>query len=190
MGADGGGGLRARMGNLVGIGGNAAPSRPERNAALVAAGVKPLAAGEVAAAMDRNEADLKSKVADKGITVTRVGNQIILTMSADVAFDSRRDRLKRSFIPALNALADDLKANSQTLIDVYGHTDDSGEEARNFELSQGRALAIANHLAGQGVSDKRFAVTGFGESRPAGPNDSADGRAKNRRIEIQLTPLT
>lgn len=182
--------FRSRVGSLVGLGGGEAVSRPERNAALVAAGVKPLAAAEVAAAMDRNEADLRAKLQGKGVTINRVGDQILLVIPADQLFDAQKDQIKRSFTPTLNALAADLKSYNQTLIDVYGHTDTNGAEDKNFELSQKRALAVASHLAGQGVSDKRFAVTGFGETRQAADNGTSEGRAKNRRVEIQLSPLT
>ena len=60
----------------------------------------------------------------------------------------------------------------------------------NFDLSQRRALAVANYLSGQGVDSRRFAVTGFGKTRPIASNATAAGRAQNRRVEIQLSPLT
>ena len=66
----------------------------------------------------------------------------------------------------------------------------TGDERYNYELSQRRALAVANYLAGQGVDSRRFAVTGFGETRPIADNNSPAGRALNRRVEIQLSPLT
>ncbi|TIM59509.1 MAG: OmpA family protein, partial [Mesorhizobium sp.] len=56
--------------------------------------------------------------------------------------------------------------------------------------SQRRALAVANYLSGQGVDSRRFAVTGFGKTRPVASNATAAGRAQNRRVEIQLSPLT
>jgi outer membrane protein OmpA-like peptidoglycan-associated protein len=76
------------------------------------------------------------------------------------------------------------------LVDVYGHTDSTGSEQHNFDLSQRRAISVANYLGSQGVDSRRFAVTGFGETRPIASNDTKEGRAKNRRVEIQLSPLT
>ncbi|HRD78835.1 MAG TPA: OmpA family protein, partial [Hyphomicrobiaceae bacterium] len=74
--------------------------------------------------------------------------------------------------------------------DVYGHTDSTGSDEHNFDLSQRRALSVANYLAGQGVDSRRFAVTGFGKTRPIASNNTQAGRAQNRRVEIQLSPLT
>ena len=83
-----------------------------------------------------------------------------------------------------------LKKYKQTIVDVYCHTDSTGSDQHNFDLSQRRALAVANYLSAQGVDSRRFAVTGFGESRPVASNNTAEGRAQNRRVEIQLSPLT
>ena len=83
-----------------------------------------------------------------------------------------------------------LQKYKQTLVDVYGHTDSTGNDEHNFDLSQRRALSVANYLSAQGVDSRRFAVTGFGETKPIASNATAQGRAANRRVEIQLTPLT
>jgi outer membrane protein OmpA-like peptidoglycan-associated protein len=72
------------------------------------------------------------------------------------------------------------------VVDVYGHGDDN----YNFDLSQRRALSVANYLNAQGVDSRRFAVTGFGETRPIASNATNAGKAQNRRVEIQLSPLT
>ncbi len=82
-----------------------------------------------------------------------------------------------------------LQKYNQTLVDVYGHTDSSGDDQYNFDLSQRRALAVANYLSAQGVDSRRFAVTGFGETKPIASNATAAGKAQNRRVEIQLSPL-
>jgi len=83
-----------------------------------------------------------------------------------------------------------LKKYNQTLVDVFGHTDSTGSAQHNFDLSQRRALSVANYLSAQGVDSRRFAVTGFGKTRPIATNDTPEGRAQNRRVEIQLSPLT
>ena len=78
--------------------------------------------------------------------------------------------MKPSFYQVLNSVALVLQKYKQTLVDVYGHTDSSGDDQYNFDLSQRRALAVANYLSAQGVDSRRFAVTGFGETKPIASN--------------------
>ncbi len=140
--------------------------------------------------MDQAEAELRAQLRATGVSVTRVGNQVILNMPSDVTFETDQDQINPVFYPTLNSVALVLKKYNRTIIDVYGHTDSTGDDAYNFNLSQRRALSVANYLSQQGVDSRRFAVTGFGETRPIGNNNTAQGRAQNRRVEIQLSPLT
>lgn len=189
--AGSGGGLGSRVGALIGLGSSGATTRSERSASLVSAGFKPLAGANIKTEMDRNEAELRAKLdGTDGVAVTRVGDQIIISMQSDAAFSGNKDELKRGFQGTLDKIAAVLKAYDRTLIDVFGYTDSNGSEQGNSDLSQRRALAIANVLARKGIHEQRFAVTGFGETRSIASNDTAEGRAKNRRMEIQLTPLT
>ena len=66
----------------------------------------------------------------------------------------------------------------------------SGDDQYNFDLSQRRALAVANYLSAQGVDQRRFAVTGFGKTKPDRVQRDGRGQGANRRVEIQLSPLT
>jgi outer membrane protein OmpA-like peptidoglycan-associated protein len=111
-------------------------------------------------------------------------------MPSDITFATDQDTVKPEFYQVLNSVALVLKKYNQTLVDVFGHTDSTGSEQHNLDLSQRRALAVANYLSAQGVDSRRFAVTGFGESRPIASNATAEGRSQNRRVEIQLSPLT
>lgn len=185
----GGAALGAGLGALAGLavgGSNVA----QRNAVLIGAGIGALAGGAIGATMDRNEAELRAQLQGTGVSVTRTGNQIILNMPSDVTFATDQDTVKSAFYPTLNSVALVLKKFNQTVVDVYGHTDSTGNDNYNFELSQRRALSVANYLAAQGVDSRRFAVTGFGETRPIADNATNAGRAQNRRVEIQLSPLT
>jgi outer membrane protein OmpA-like peptidoglycan-associated protein len=140
--------------------------------------------------MDQNENALRAQLQGTGVSVTRNGNQIILNMPSDITFATDQDTVKPEFYQVLNSVALVLKKYNQTLVDVFGHTDSTGSEQHNLDLSQRRALAVANYLSAQGVDSRRFAVTGFGESRPIASNATAEGRSQNRRVEIQLSPLT
>ena len=83
-----------------------------------------------------------------------------------------------------------LQRYDKSLIDVYGHTDNTGSDAYNQQLSEQRARSVASFLAGQGVRSDRMIVSGFGESRPVASNESEQGREQNRRVEIRIVPLT
>ncbi|TIX79275.1 MAG: OmpA family protein, partial [Mesorhizobium sp.] len=137
-----------------------------------------------------NEAELRRQLQGSGVSVTRTGDQIILNMPSDITFNVDQDAVKPGFYQVLNSVALVLNKFRQTTVDVFGHTDSTGGDAHNFDLSQRRALAVANYLSGQGVDSRRFAVTGFGKTRPIASNATAAGRAQNRRVEIQLSPLT
>jgi outer membrane protein OmpA-like peptidoglycan-associated protein len=182
----GGAGIGALAGAALGTlaGGN------DRRNALIGAGIGALAGGAIGATMDQNEAELRRQLEGTGVSVTRAGDQIILNMPSDITFGTDQDAVKPGFYQTLNSVALVLKKFKQTTVDVFGHTDSTGGDQHNFDLSQRRALSVANYLNAQGVDQRRFAVTGFGKTRPIASNATADGRAQNRRVEIQLSPLT
>jgi outer membrane protein OmpA-like peptidoglycan-associated protein len=181
-----GAGLGAAAGAGLGLlaGGN------DRRNALIGAGVGALAGGAIGATMDRNEAELRAQLQGTGVSVTRVGDRIVLNMPSDITFGTDQDAIKPQFFSVLNSVALVLKKYNRTLVDVFGHTDSTGSDAHNNDLSERRALSVANYLSSQGIDSRRFAVTGFGKTRPIATNDTAEGRAANRRVEIQLSPLT
>lgn len=185
----GGAAIGAGLGALAGmaVGGS---KNAQRNAVLIGAGVGALTGGAIGATMDRNEAELRAQLQGTGVSVTRAGDQIILNMPSDITFGIDQYDIKPGFYQTLNSVALVLKKFNQTLVDVYGHTDSTGSDQHNFDLSQRRALSVANYLNAQGVDQRRFAVTGFGKTRPIASNDTEAGRAQNRRVEIQLSPLT
>ncbi len=162
----------------------------DRRNALIGAGIGALAGGAVGSVMDQNENELRAQLQGTGVSVTRAGNQIILNMPSDITFNVDQDAVKPDFYSVLNSVALVLKKYKQTTVDVFGHTDSTGSDQHNFDLSQRRALSVANYLSAQGVDSRRFAVTGFGKTRPIASNATPAGRAQNRRVEIQLTPLT
>lgn len=183
--SDGEGSIIGRgLGSLA----NLRPSRDVPNGGAVDAGTTAVADTRSSRYMDTQEADLKAQLEARGVKVERAGNQIVLTIPSASAFDANRDELRRSSQPLIASVATVLKKYERTTVEVYGHTDAAGDEKKNLELTQRRALSVARYLAGQGVDAKRLSVTGFGGSRPVGSNDTADGRQENRRIEIQISP--
>jgi outer membrane protein OmpA-like peptidoglycan-associated protein len=180
----------AVLGGLAGAALGTLAGGNDRRNALIGAGIGALAGGAIGMTMDQNEAELRRQLEGTGVSVTRTGDQIILNMPSDITFAVDQDAVKPGFYQTLNSVALVLKKFRQTTVDVFGHTDSTGDEQHNFDLSQRRALSVANYLSAQGVDSRRFAVTGFGETRPIASNGTAEGRAQNRRVEIQLSPLT
>ncbi len=182
-------GIGAGLGALAGaaVGGS---KNAQRNAVLIGAGIGALTGGAVGAYMDKQEAELRDQLQGTGVSVTRSGDQLVLNMPSNITFDVDQSSLKPEFIPTLNSVAIVLRKYNQTLVDVYGHTDSTGDANHNLDLSNRRAEAVYTYLAGQGLDPRRFEVVGLGESQPIASNDTEAGRALNRRVEIRLVPIT
>ena len=90
----------------------------------------------------------------------------------------------------LNSVATVLKEYNRTLVNVYGHTDADGSDAFNQQLSEQRGVSVAQYLVNQGTDSRRYFVRGFGEARPIASNATSAGKEQNRRVEIELAPLT
>ena len=158
--------------------------------AMIGAGIGALAGGLVGNYMDRQEAELREQLEGTGVSVTRDGDNLILNMPGNVTFDFNREEVKASFYEVLNSVAIVLKKYEQTGIDVVGHTDSIGSESYNRQLSLRRAQSVASYLESQGVQRVRMEVIGMGETRPISDNTTEAGRARNRRLELILIPLT
>lgn len=168
-------------------GGNAGDRRTR---ALIGAGIGGLAGGGVGYYMDSQEKELAQQLRSTGVSVTRVGDNIILNMPGNVTFATNSYNINANFYNVLNSVAVVLKKYNKTLIDVTGHTDSTGSADYNMQLSQQRANSVAQYLISQGTDSRRFLVNGAGESQPIASNNTAAGREQNRRVEIKLTPLT
>jgi outer membrane protein OmpA-like peptidoglycan-associated protein len=103
-----------------------------------------------------------------------------------VHFDFDKSNIRADAVPVLNEAVNVLKDESTTGVIVAGHTDSKGTEAYNMKLSRRRADAVKDYLVKHGIPEKRLRVEGFGESKPVASNDTADGRAQNRRVELNL----
>jgi outer membrane protein OmpA-like peptidoglycan-associated protein len=161
-----------------------------RKAMLIGAGIGALAGGGVGLYMDNQEAKLRDRLEGSGVSVTRNGNNIILNMPSNITFATDQSDIKPNFYEVLNSVAIVLREFNQTLVDVNGHTDSDGSDEYNDDLSSRRANSVAEYLVSQQLDSQRFSVQGFGESLPIASNASASGKAQNRRVEIQIVPLT
>jgi outer membrane protein OmpA-like peptidoglycan-associated protein len=184
-------------GALVGAGGGAvvgaiiggATGNDPRIGALIGAGIGGLTGAGIGSYMDQQEAELRAQLQGTGVSVTRVGNRVILNMPSNITFDTDSARVKPQFNDTLVSVGLVLKKFNKTLVDVYGYTDSSGPDDYNLDLSNRRARAVATVLANQGVVQGRFYITGRGEADPIASNATENGRSQNRRVEIQLSPI-
>lgn len=184
-----GAGIGAAAGAVVGLltGGDAAAHRKN---ALIAAGVGALAGGAIGNYMDRQEANLRHDLAGTGVSVTRIGDNITLNMPGNITFKSNSAELDPSFFKVLNSVNVVVKKYNKTVVEVAGHTDNTGAADYNQKLSERRADSVAQYLESQGLANNRVVTVGAGESRPIADNATPEGRQANRRVELTLTPLT
>ncbi|MFL1022878.1 OmpA family protein [Vibrio parahaemolyticus] len=111
-----------------------------------------------------------------------------LSLSAESSFGF--DSAELTYNADLESIAEQLSQYSEGKIQVVGHTDSTGSEAYNQRLSERRAQAVADYLKRMGIAESRLTVTGQGESRPVVSNDTAEGRAQNRRVEVVFETTT
>jgi outer membrane protein OmpA-like peptidoglycan-associated protein len=185
-----GAGTGAAIGGAAGALLGATTSLKTRKTALIGAGIGALAGGGVGVYMDNQEAKLRERLQNSGVSVTRVGDNIVLNMPSNVTFDTDQSDVKPAFYETLNSVAIVLQEYNQTLVDVVGHTDNTGSAEYNMDLSRERAGSVARYLTSQQLDPNRFSVDGRGKSQPIASNSSASGKQKNRRVEITIQPLT
>jgi len=155
---------------------------------LAKAGVGVLAASAVSGYMDQQEAEFRTQLQATGASVTRAGNQIVLTLPTDTLFVGDNAGLNPDTKGTLVSIGVVLKHFGKTIIDVYGYTD--AQSPGGKDLSQRRAVAVGTALAGQGVDQRRFYIEGRGAANPIASNATETGRKLNRRVAIQISPLT
>jgi outer membrane protein OmpA-like peptidoglycan-associated protein len=181
--------IGAAAGAAVGlITGDSSMERKKR--ALVGAGLGALAGAGVGTYMDRQEAKLRAELERTGVSVTRVGDNITLNMPGNITFATNSADLNANFFDVLNSVALVVNEYNQTVIEVAGHTDSTGTNELNQQLSQRRASAVASYLGTRSVLADRMITVGMGEDRPVATNDTDVGRQQNRRVELTLVPLT
>ncbi len=164
-------------------------SKEARKSVLKEAGVRTLSSGSARSYMNYQEAKLQQRLIRTGVRISRTGNNIILTMPGNITFDFGSANLKSEFYEVLNSVAIVLDEYERTYIDVYGHTDSIGGHKYNHKLSKRRARCVAEYLVAQGCNGQRFSIQGFGETKPIDSNADKSGRSRNRRVEIEISPL-
>lgn len=181
-----GAGIGAVGGALLGalIGG----SHHRAEGALIGAGVGALAGAGIGQSMDQQEAELRHRLRDSGVSVTRAGDTVLLNLPDNITFDTGRASIRPAFYDVLDSVALVINRFDATLVEIAGHTDNVGHPQSNQILSEQRADSVAAQLRSYGVDPRRIMAVGYGESRPIADNRTSRGRAQNRRVEITLSP--
>jgi outer membrane protein OmpA-like peptidoglycan-associated protein len=151
---------------------------------LIGAAVGGLAGGFIGNYMDKQAAEIERDI--EGAKVERVGEGIKITFSSGILFDVDKSTLKDQYRAELSQLATILNKYEDTNILLAGHTDSTGSDEYNLELSRRRAQSVASYLATQNVNSARFTTEGYGKSDPIASNDTPEGRAENRRVEVAI----
>lgn len=165
-------------------------SRERRKHALIGAGVGALAGGTVGYYMDVQEAKLRQKLSETGVSVTRDGDNIILNMPGNVTFSTDSAEINGDFFAVLDSVTIVVDEFDKTLVEIMGHTDSNGTNEYNQALSEQRAYAVSTYFQSRDIQPIRLATYGYGENYPIASNDNSAGRSQNRRVEIALVPLT
>jgi len=148
-----------------------------------------LAGGSIGRYMDNQEATMRQQLAGvEGANIQRNADLLAVTFKSDVLFDTNSAALKAGSYDEISRVAQVLNQYPETTIMIAGHTDSTGSDTYNQQLSEQRAMSVKNALAGQGVNPARMSAVGYGESKPIADNNTESGRQTNRRVAITITP--
>ena len=137
--------------------------------------------------MERQKREMEQATQGTGIAVTQTqDNQLKLDIPSDISFALGRSDIQGNFAPVLDRFAEGLRNNPNTDVRIIGHTDNTGSDAVNNPPSLDRAASTRNYLTGRGIDGRRISIEGMGERQPIATNETADGRSRNRRVEIYV----
>ncbi len=174
-----GGGAGAILGGVIGNqAGNTAVG------AILGAAIGGAAGAYIGNYMDKQAAEIERDL--EGATITRVGEGIKITFDSGILFDVNKSALQSPAKTNLENLAVILQKYDDTAILVEGHTDSTGSEEHNMNLSRARAESVQHYLVTLSVASPRFSTVGYGEVQPVASNDTDFGRQANRRVELAI----
>jgi len=178
-----GGTIGAGAGALAGaVIGKAAGSTVK--GAIIGAAVGGAAGAAIGNYMDRQAREMREDL--EGAKIERVGEGIQITFDSGILFDVNSYALKEQSKENIAKLAETLKKYDDTNILFAGHTDNTGSEEYNQQLSERRAKSVAEYAAFLDVNPERMTIIGYGELEPVTTNETVEGRQQNRRVEIAI----
>ena len=182
---------RTQTGAVIGAGGGAIVGavigRAAGNTAagtIIGAAVGGAAGAIIGNYMDRQAAEMERDL--EGARIERIGEGIKITFAGGILFDVDRAELRPDAQAELTKLARILQKYDDTNIMIEGHTDATGADQYNMDLSVRRASSVGTFLAVQSVARDRLNAVGYGEIRPIASNETTDGRQQNRRVEVAI----
>lgn len=184
VGAGGGAIAGALIGQLI-----AKDTKGTLIGAAVGAAVGGATGAGVGRMMDNQERDMKQALADsEAAAVRREGDLLAITLRGDVTFDHNSSVVRPGLYSEIDRISNIMMQYPDTVIRVEGHTDSTGSEQYNLELSARRAVAVKDLIVRNGVSPSRIETVTYGETRPVATNETEAGRQMNRRVEIKIAP--
>ena len=186
---------------MLGAGGCATPGRRTATGAaaggIVGAGAGAIAGGWKGAAVGAaagaavgggvgNYLDKRAQELEKVAQTKKTEHGLLLNLQSELLFETNSAVLTDDAVVQLTQIGDILKKYPEDKITIEGHTDSTGAQPYNEDLSLRRAEAVSRVLRGRGVDDRQMVVLGQGETQPVAPNTSPDGRTANRRVELHI----
>lgn len=156
--------------------------------ALRGAAIGGLLGAGIGANLDAQAADMRARLGNPNVTVTNMGDYLLVNLPDDVLFATGSATLRPDLQGEIRSIAANLVTYPNSNIEVVGHTDNVGGAAMNMDLSQRRAYSVASILIGAGVPAGRISSYGRGMDQPVASNANEAGRSKNRRVEILVRP--
>lgn len=176
--------IGAALGGLLG----ASSSDDKLIKGVVGAGIGAAIGGVIGQQLDRQAEDLRRDIDNDAVKIENTGSELKVTLPQDLLFDVDSASLRGDLQSDLRALAGNLQQYPDSIVRITGHTDNTGSDQYNYDLSNRRAVSVADILIDAGVGSGRLISTGAGESRPVASNETDAGRAQNRRVEIVIIP--
>lgn len=172
----------AVIGNIV--------SGGEEEGTIIGGVVGGIAGTALGSYLDRQKRDLQAAIGGSGAGIVNTGSALVVSLPEAITFDVDSSDVKPAIRDDIIAVSRNLQAYPASTVQVVGYTDNTGSAAYNQGLSERRAQAVTNILVASGTSAGRIQAYGRGMSDPVASNDTAAGRAANRRVEIVITPTS
>ena len=163
-------------------------SNHKNKRAVWGAAIGAIAGAAIGNYMDKQEQEFRDELSGSGIEVVREGDNLRLIMPANITFATGQAYITSGFYSTLDDIARVLNKYEKTLLSIEGHTDSQGGAEFNQNLSEQRAGSVKQYLTNQDIMASRLQTVGYGETRAVADNTTANGRALNRRVEIQIIP--
>jgi len=163
-------------------------SNHKNKRAVFGAAIGAIAGAAIGDYMDKQEEAFRDELSGSGIDVVREGDNLRLIMPSNITFATGQSYITSGFHATLNDVAKVLVKFDKTFLSIEGHTDSSGAADFNQKLSEQRATSVKSYLMNQNIIAARLNTIGYGEGQPVAANNTAQNKALNRRVEIQIVP--